>query len=87
LLQAGLDVVIFGCGSLSASVSAGQASLGFCVLSFTFNLYSSAVGGRHSNEFPACSNTRPLAASFGDNANLKLSARHKLTNINFDKKI
>jgi len=30
LLQAGQDVVIFGCGSLSASVSAGQASLGFC---------------------------------------------------------
>ena len=27
-------------------------------------LYSSAVGGRHSNEFPACSNTRPLAASW-----------------------
>jgi len=27
-------VVIFGCGSLSASVSAGQASLGFCLLSF-----------------------------------------------------
>jgi len=26
-------------------------------------LYSSAVGGRHSNEFPACSNTRPLPAT------------------------
>jgi hypothetical protein len=24
-------------------------------------LYSSAVGGGQSNEFPACSNTRPLA--------------------------
>ena len=36
LLQAGQDVVIFGCGSLSASVSAGQASLSFCLLSFTF---------------------------------------------------
>jgi len=29
-------------------------------------LYSSAVGGRHSNEFPACSNTRPLAVILKD---------------------
>jgi len=44
-LKAGLDVVIFGCGSLSASVSAGQASLGFCLLSFTFiSLFSSGWG-------------------------------------------
>jgi len=35
LLQAGLDVVIFGCSSLSASVWAGRAMLGFCLLSFT----------------------------------------------------
>ena len=58
LLQAGHDVVIFGCGSLSASVWAGQTSLGFCILSFTLYLYSAAVGGGHSNEFPACSNTQ-----------------------------
>jgi len=45
LLQAGQDVVIFGCGSLSASVRAGQASLGFCLLSFTFiTLFSSGWG-------------------------------------------
>jgi len=45
LLQAGRDVVIFGCGSLSASVSAGQASLNFCLLSFTFiSLFSSGWG-------------------------------------------
>jgi len=30
LLQAWQDVVIFGCGSLSALVPAGQAFLGFC---------------------------------------------------------
>jgi len=29
LLQAGHDVVIFGCSSLSASVLAGQTPLGF----------------------------------------------------------
>jgi len=65
LLQAELDVVNFGCGSLSASVPAGQAPLGFCLLSFTFisilayrQAGSSAVGVGHSNEFPACSNTR-----------------------------
>jgi len=45
LLQAGHDVVIFGCGSLSASVPAGQASLGFCLLSFTFVFQSAAVPG------------------------------------------
>jgi len=45
LLQAWQDVVIFGCGSLSASVSAGQASLGFCLLSFTFiSLFISGWG-------------------------------------------
>jgi len=35
LLQAGQDVVIFGCSSLSASVRAGQTPVGFCLLSFT----------------------------------------------------
>jgi len=45
LLQAGQDVVIFGCRSISASVSAGQAPLGFCLLSFTFiSLFSSGWG-------------------------------------------
>jgi len=45
LLQAGLDVVIFGCSSLSAAVPAGQASLGFCFLPFTFiSLFSSGLG-------------------------------------------
>jgi len=61
LLQAGLDVVIFGCGSLSASVSAGQASLGFGCYLLLLSRYSAAVGVGHSNEFPACSNTRSLA--------------------------
>jgi len=36
LLQAGHDVAIFGCGSLSAAVPAGQTSLNFCLLSFAF---------------------------------------------------
>jgi len=45
LLQAGHDDVIFGFGSLSASVSAGQAMLGFCLLSFTFiSLFSGGWG-------------------------------------------
>jgi len=44
-IAAGRDVVIFGCGSLSASVSAGQASLGFCLLSFTLiSLFISGWG-------------------------------------------
>jgi len=36
LLQAGLDVIIFCCCSVSASVPAGQASLNFSLLSYTF---------------------------------------------------
>jgi hypothetical protein len=45
LLQAGLDLVIFGCGSLSASVRAGQTPVGFCLLSFTFiSLFISGWG-------------------------------------------
>jgi len=45
LLQAGQDVVIFGCSSLSASVRAGQTPLSFCLLSFTFiSLFSSGWG-------------------------------------------
>jgi len=44
-IAAGLDVVIFGCSSLSAVVRAGQAPLGFCLLSFTFiSLFSSGWG-------------------------------------------
>jgi len=70
LLQAGHDVIIFGFSSLSTAVPAGQASLGFCLLSFTFislpayrQTGSAAVGGGHSNEFPARSNTCSLGAS------------------------
>jgi len=55
LLQAGLDFVIFGSSSLSASVRAGQTSVGFGCYLLLLYLYSAAVGGRHSNEFPACS--------------------------------
>jgi len=45
LLQAGRDVVNFSCSSLSALVPAGQASLGFCLLSFTFiSLFISGWG-------------------------------------------
>jgi len=45
LLQAGRDVVVFGCGSLSAAVPAGQTSVGFCLLSFTFlSLFNSGWG-------------------------------------------
>jgi len=45
LLQAGLDVFIFGCSSLSAVVRAGQAPLGFCLLSFTLiSLFISGWG-------------------------------------------
>jgi len=46
LLQAGRDVVIFGCGPLSASVPAGQAPLRFCLLSFTFICLFSSGWGR-----------------------------------------
>ena len=60
LLQAGLDVQTIGCSSLSPSVSAGQASLGFVCYLLLLYLYSSAVVGRHSSEFHACSNTRPF---------------------------
>jgi hypothetical protein len=36
LLQVGLDVVIFGCSSLSAAVSADGILLGFLLLTCTF---------------------------------------------------
>jgi len=39
LLQAGLDVVIFGCGSLSASVSAGQTPVGLLFVIFYFYIF------------------------------------------------
>jgi len=79
LLQAGHDVVIFGCGSLSASVWAGQASLGFCLLSYTFISLFSSIWGRHSNEFPACSNTRTLYASL-----FELIALFEFCRLDFD---
>jgi len=45
LLQAGRDVETIGYGSLSAAVRAGQALLGFCLLSFTFiSLFISGWG-------------------------------------------
>jgi len=34
-------------------------------------LYSAAVGGGHSNEFPACSNTQSLVAIVIDTLNIK----------------
>jgi len=36
--------------------------LGFGFYLLLLYLYSAAVGGGHSNEFPACSKTRPLYA-------------------------
>jgi len=45
LLQAGQDVVIFGCGSLSASVVGRTNIDGLCLLSFTFiSLFISGWG-------------------------------------------
>ena len=53
LLQAWQDVVIF-VSSLSASVLAGQAPLGFCLLSFTFiSLFSSGGGRTQQLSLPA----------------------------------
>ena len=40
-------------------------------------LYSSAVGGRHSNEFPACSNTQSLAASYFQTLDAKVLFKNK----------
>ena len=40
-------------------------------------LYSSAVGVGHSNEFPACSNTRPLAASYFQTLDAKVLFKNK----------
>jgi len=45
LLQAGLDVVIFGCGSLSAEVPADGILLGFLLLSCTPVFQSASVSG------------------------------------------
>jgi len=45
LLQAGLDVVIFGCGSLSAAVPADGTLLGFLLLSCTLVFQSASVPG------------------------------------------
>jgi hypothetical protein len=55
LLQAGHDVVAFGCSSLLASVWAGQASPGFSLLSFTFiSLFISGWGAETAiNSLPA----------------------------------
>jgi len=47
----------------SAAVSAGRATLGFCLLSFTFISLFISGWGRHSNEFPGCSNARSLGAN------------------------
>jgi len=83
LLQAGQDVVIFGCSSLSASVPAGQAPLGFCSLSFTFiSLFSSGWGqtqqwipcyrGRYTPpprlvSAPTCSNVKAVTKNVENN--------------------
>jgi len=61
LLQAWHDIVIFGCGSLSAAVPAGQTSLNFCLLSFAFISLpayrqegsAAVVGGRSMNSLPS----------------------------------
>jgi hypothetical protein len=48
--------VSFGCGK-------DKHLWAFVCYLLLLYLYSAAVGGRHSNEFPACSNTRPLNAT------------------------
>ena len=45
LLQAGRDVVIFGCSSLSAAVPADGILLGFLLLSCTLVFQSASVPG------------------------------------------
>jgi len=45
LLQAGRDVVIFGCGSLSAAVPADGILLGFLLLPCTLVFQSASVPG------------------------------------------
>jgi len=45
LLQAGLDVVFFGCGSLSAAVPADEYLFGFLLLSCTLVFQSASVPG------------------------------------------
>ena len=64
LLQAGRDVVIFGF-KLAISFGCGQDKLRWAFVSYLLllYLYSTAVGGRHSNGFPACSNTRTLCVT------------------------
>jgi len=45
LLQAGLDVVIFGCCSISAAVPADGILLGFLLLACTLVFQSASVPG------------------------------------------
>jgi len=54
LLQAGHEVVIFGCSSLSASVSAGQAPLGFGCYLLLYNFIQQRLGADTAmNSLPA----------------------------------
>jgi hypothetical protein len=57
LLQVWQDVVIIGCSSLSAAVSADGFLLGFSFYLVLLNHNWAAVPGRTSNEFHTCSNT------------------------------
>jgi hypothetical protein len=58
-----LDVVIIGCSSLSAAVSADGILLGFSCYLVLLILYWAAVPGWTFNEFHTCSNTCPLCVT------------------------
>jgi len=55
LLQAGQAIVVFGCGSLSASVPVDQAPLGFLFVNFYFYIFiKQRLGaGTAMNSLPA----------------------------------
>jgi len=66
LLQAGRDVVIFGCCSLSASVSAGQAPFGLLFVIFYFYIFIQQRLGADTamNSMPAAIPNRKAQAGF-----------------------
>jgi len=62
LLQAGLTLLSSAAARYQLQSQQDKHLWAFVCYLLLLYLYSSAVGGGHSNEFPACSNTRTLGA-------------------------
>ena len=69
----GLDVVIFIISNMAAVVRAGQASVGFWVLSCTFVFQSAAVPGLTLFKSPNIAKPYSLAVIFPNNQPTKIN--------------